>query len=203
MRPKLEYYTIILDSQEEMSWVYSASDFQKVLNDAFRGQILTKVFVDLAGYLDLVRREEDFFDFSYMGGKLILVFEKQLLELVIHVEGMMEYRIIPIYDARIPKCGKVDYPPSDMRMTWNNDYYNLGKEFELNCFEQKVEKITVNKTDIYPFYLEGFDEALATDAAERGNLPAGVEISMSNGVLLKLLGDSIEYLFVELEKQKE
>ena len=203
MRQKVEYYTIKIDSQEKMSWVYSASDFQNILIEGLQGHTLKKVFVSLYGYLDAAKREKDHFDFSYRGGTLILIFENRLLELVIHTEGMMGYRIVPIYNASLPTCGRIDYPPSETGIKGDNNYYDLGKEFDLNCLEQTVQKIKVNKTDTYPFDLEGFDEMLAIEAEKQGDLPSGVELFMSNGVVLKLLGSCIEYFFVKLEEHEK
>jgi hypothetical protein len=97
----------------------------------------------------------------------------------------------------------MDFPPSDMGIKGDNYYYDLGKEFDLNCIEQTVQKIKVNKTDAYPFDLEGFDEALAAEAEKQGDFPSGVELLMTNGVALKLLGDRIECFFVELEEHKK
>ena len=103
-------------------------------------------------------------------------------------------------ETQIPTSGRIDYPPLDTGIKGNNNYYDFGKEFDLNCFEQTVQKIKVNKTDAYPFDLEGFDEALAAEAENQGDLPSGVELFMNNGVVLKLLGDCIEYFFVKLEE---
>ena len=200
MRQKVEYYTIKIASQEKMSWVYSAFDFQNILNDELQGHMLKKVFVSLYGYLDSAKRKKDRFDFSYMGGTLILVFEDRIFELVIHTEGMIEYRIMPSYETQIPTSGSIDYPPSNTGIKGDNNYYDLGKEFDLNCFGQIVKEIKVNKTDTYPFDLEGFDETLAAEAEKQGDLPSGVELFMNNGVVLKLLGDCIEYFIVELEE---
>ena len=94
MKEKVEYCTIHIDATESMSWVYSAVDFQEVLDQALKGQTLKNVLVSLYGYLDSCKREKNFFDFSYMGGTLLIVAENTVLELVIHALGMMEYRIL-------------------------------------------------------------------------------------------------------------
>lgn len=199
---KVEYYTITIDSKDELQWIYSATDFQNILNGAFKGSILKKLFVSLYGYLDSEKRKKDMFDFSYMGGGLLLVFERSVFELIIHAEGMMQYRIIPVYEVKIPKRGIYDHPPIDIGLNEDNFYINLGKKFELNCFEQTIDKISVKATDGHPFLLSGFDESLAEQAMIISDLPAAVELFASNGVVMNLIGDGIEYYQILLEQEK-
>ena len=203
MSEKVEYYTIKIDSQQEMSWVYSAADLQKQLSAAFQGQSLKKLFVSLYGYLDYSKRRDDYLDFSYMGGTLLLVFDHSVLELVIHVEGMMEYRIMPAWEVKIPKQGTVDWPPEDMWIRSTSCYYyNLGQEVAPYCFERVIRAITVNKSDIYPFSLRGWDEIQGKEAEKRGDLPQSIELHMDGGACLYLCGEELEYFYIQFEEEK-
>ena len=199
MREKVEFYTIKIDSSKKLEWVYSAIDFEKVLLEEFKAQKLNRLFVSLYGYLDSSKRSDACWDFSYMGGSLLAIFDRSVLQLVIHTEGMIEYRIFPVYELKYLVNGRIDYPPSDTGRKGDSYYYDLGKEINGKCFGASIESIEVGKTDIYPFDLSGFDETLAQASEKRGDLPTGVELKFANNVKLKLLGDEIEYFCVKFE----
>lgn len=172
VREKVEFYTIKIESQKELSWVYSATEFRDALHKEFNGQKLNRLFVSLYGYLASSKRSDNLLDFSYRGGTLLAVFERSVLELVIHVEGMIQYRILPLHEVKIPKYGRTDYPPSDTGFN-GDDYYDLSNEFDVTFVDTVTKGVEVDKTGVYPFDLEGFDEALAAEAEQRGDLPRG------------------------------
>ena len=198
MREKVEFYTIKIDSLKDLEWVYCATDFQRVLNQALKGQSLKKVFVSLYGYLDSQRRSDRYFDFSYIGGTLLLVTEDAVLELVIHAGGMMEYRLLSICEVNIPDCGRIAYPPHDTGCVGDRYYYDLGSDFNIFCLERKMEEIVVQKTDAYAFPLDGFDEDRAAEAEKLNELPQSVKINMVNGITINMEAD-LEYFYVQIE----
>ena len=202
MREKVEFYTIKIDSLKDLEWVYSAMDFERVLLEELKAQKLNRLFVSLYGYfgyLDSSKRSDICWDFSYMGGTLLVILDRSVLELVIHAEGMMEYRIFPIHELKYLVNGRIDYPPSDTGLKGDSYYYDLGKEINGKCFGASIESIEVETTDVYPFDLSGFDETLAQASEKRGDLPTSVELKFANNVKLALLGDEIEYFCVKFE----
>ena len=202
MREKVEFYTIKIDSSKKPEWVYSAKNFEKLLLEEFKAQKLNRLFVSLYGYLASSKRSDICWDFSYRGGSLLVVFDRSVLELVIHTEGMLEYRILPIYELKYLVNGRIDYPPSDTGLKGDSYYYDLGKELDAKCFGVLIENIEIGTTDAYPFDLSGFDETLAQESEIRGDLPTGVKLKFENNVKLELLGDEIEYFCVKIEEQK-
>ena len=202
MREKVEFYTIKIDSSKKLEWVYSAINFEKVLLEEFKEQKLNRLFVSLYGYLDSSKRSDVCWDFSYMGGSLLAIFDQSVLELVIHTEGMIEYRIFPIYELKYLVNGRIDYPPLDTGLKGDSHYYDLGKEINGKYFGVPVETIEIGTTNAYPFDLSGFDENLAQEAEKRGDLPTGVKLEFENNVKLELLGDAIEYFYVKIEDRK-
>ena len=202
MREKVEFYTIQIDSSKRLEWVYSAIDFEKVLLEEFKSQKLNRLFVSLYGYLDSSKRSDICWDFSYRGGSLLAIFDLSVLELVIHAEGMIKYRIFPVYELKYFVNGRIDYPPSDTGLKGDSYYYDLGKEINGKCFGASIESIEVGTTDAYPFDLSGFDENLAKESEKREDLPTGVELKFANNVKLELLGDVIEYFCVKFEDSK-
>lgn len=199
MREQVEFYTIKIDSSKELEWVYSAIDFEKVLREELKEQKLNRLFVSLYGYLDSSKRSDLCWDFSYMGGSLLAIFDRSVLELAIHAEGMIEYRIFTIYELKYLVNGRIDYPPSDTGLKGDSYYYELGKEINGKCFGVPIETIEIGTTDAYPFDLERFDKNLAQEAEKRGDLPTGIKIKFENNEKLELLGDAIEYFYVKIE----
>ena len=198
----MEFYTIKIDSSKRLEWVYSAIDFEKVLLEEFKAQKLNRLFVSLYGYLESLQRSDICWDFSYRGGSLLAIFDRSVLELVIHTEGMIKYRIFPVYELKYPVNGRIDYPPSDTGSKGDSYYYDLGREINGKCFGASIESIEVGTTDVYPFDLSGFDETLAQESEKRGNLPTGVKLKFENNVKLEVLGDEIEYFCVKIEDSK-
>ena len=198
-KKKTEYYTIRVDTNAESAWVYSATEFRNALHQTLTGQTLKKVFVSLYGYLEANKRNENDFDFSYRGGTLLLVLDSSVLELVIHGHGMMEYRLVPVYEARMHPCTNRDQLPSEFSQR-DDVYYDLGQDFGLRCCCQTVDAVAVEKTNVYPFPLQGFDETLASEAEARSDLPQEVALHMDNGVALRLQADELEYFYVKLEE---
>ena len=65
MSEKVKFYTIPIRSLDGMSWVYSATDFQNLLEKELAGQVLKRFFVRLYGYLASEKRNENHFDFLF------------------------------------------------------------------------------------------------------------------------------------------
>ena len=202
MQEKAEFYNIDVDTEKEFSWVYSATQFEEVLAEALINQKLKRVFVSLYGYLESRDKRNNYFDFSYMGGALLLSFEHAVLELSIHAKGLMEYRLLSPWEVKISKNPTKDFLPNDATYLSDLYFYDLGKEFELDCFDSTLHMVNIEKTEVYPFYLSGFNEELGQEAEERCDLPSSINLRFKNGVILRLYGDDIEYYHVKIEGLK-
>ena len=200
MRSRVEFYKIKINSDEKLKWVYSAEEFEKLLIEEIQGQKLIKVFVSLFGYLDSSKFGEMKWDFSYLGGTLLVVFNKSVLELLIHGEGMIQYRIFPAYELEYLINGRIDYPPSDIGIKGDPYYYDISKEFDDKCFGAPLKTVEVIKTDSYPFEPSSFDEKLAQEAEKKGDLPSSVDLGFENNVTLRLVGDPLENFYMEIDE---
>ena len=196
-RDKIEY-SIIETSDKEMEWIYSNQEFQIILNDLCQGKILKRIFASLEGVLESLNFDTNCFDFSYMGASVLIIFDSSAVEICIHGEGMVAYRILNLYDIKIIRETK-DYPPNDFR----DDiyYYDLSNNFDPQITDRIVEKVTVEGTDSFPFSLHGFDEDKAMLAELEGCLPNNIIFSMDNNTELGLYSDVIEYFFVSLKSK--
>lgn len=197
---KVDFSTIITPD-EEYKWCYSYQELQNELNNICKNHTLKKVYADLQGYLESLDQGENYYDFSYFGGPVILIFDNTAVELCIHGEGMVQYRAINLSDVKINNTK--DFPPDDMGVENNNYFYDLSKQFELSYEEQNVLSVSVDATDCYAFSLEsfGFDKKKADSAMEANILPNNIHFQLSNGVDFGIYADVIEYFYIELEKQ--
>ncbi len=190
-------YTIVNVEDIPWQWCYSAEELQSILNDICKGQKLERVLVGLYGYLESLRHDTNLLDLSYFGGGAYLVFENVIVDLIIHAEAMIEYRILKPSQVQLHETK--DYPPSDV---FSSDayQYDLKNQFKLKYAGCCVTEVIVPKTNVYPFDLSGFDEEKATSAEKRNDLPSGIHFHLDNGVNLCLNGSDIEYFYVELRE---
>ena len=119
---------------------------------------------------------------SYMGGTALVVFEKTVLQLAIHVEGMIEYRHFPIWEMRLRRV--FDYAPDDMVM---------ADRYFFNAIDHDV---SYDYTWAFP--QPNFDEEKADKAAEGNNLPAEIAI-YTESCVVRFLGSDLEYYLVYFE----
>ena len=62
--------------------------------------------------------------------------------------------------------------------------------------------VRVDAADSYAFFTKGFDRDRASLAAAQNLLPGGIRFTLQNGVVLSLVGDKLEYFFIELSKRE-
>ena len=196
---KVNYSTIVTPN-EEGTFYYSYKDLQSVLNDLCKGHTLKKVYADLRGYLESFHQGDNYYDFSYFGGPVFLMFDSIAIELCVHGTGMVECRAINLCDIKI-KSTK-DFPPSDVGLVGDNYFYDLSEQFQLKYEGYTVEEVIVDNTNCYPFSLSRFDEEKAKVAEETNSLPDHVHFRLSNGVDFGVYSDTIEYFYVELREYK-
>ena len=75
------HYSFITYNDSNLKWCYSAEKLEKELNEKCCGQSVTNIYASLDGYLETMHWSENFYDFSYMGGAILVFFEKTVLVL--------------------------------------------------------------------------------------------------------------------------
>lgn len=196
---KVNYLTVTTPDIEYI-WCYSYLDLQDRLNELCKNHTLKKVYASLIGYLESYSHNKNYYDFSYLGGPVILIFDNVAIEFCIHGVGLVKYREMNPWDVKVRKS--YDLPPDD-EYIFNRYFYDLGKQFELQYEEQQVNEVIVDRTDCYVFDVSGFDEERA-QAAEKANLlPNGMHFRLANGVDFAVCADEIEYFYIELNLYSE
>ena len=190
-------YSTIVTPDEEGAFYYSYTELQSMLNDLCKEHTLEKVYADLQGYLESFHQGDNYYDFSYFGGPVLLIFDNIAIELCVHGTGMVECRAINLWDVKI-KSTK-DFPPSNMGFVGDNYFYDLSVQFQLKYEGYTVEEVVVDNTDCYPFSLSRFDEEKAKVAEETNTLPDHVHFHLSNGVDFGVYSNDIEYFYIELK----
>lgn len=191
-------FTTITSNNPEYSWNYSCDDFEQALSVLLTDKTLKKVFVGLDGYLEGAKREENYYDFSYMGGTVLMVFSENVaLELDVRAEGMIAHRFHKVSDLTFRTTK--DYPPNDMVLS-EAYYFDIKDEFALSFEDTRITMVKVDGTNTYAFSAKGFDEEKATLAMYQNKLPANVHFVLDNNVKISLFGDAIEYFNLYLEQ---
>lgn len=191
-------YTTITSNNPEYSWSYSCCELEEKLTAQLVGKKLKKVFVGLAGYLECAKREENYYDYSYMGGTVLMVFSNNVaLELYICAEGMIAHRFHNVSDLTFQTAK--DYPPNDIVLS-EKYFFDLKNEFTDSFESKEIIGIKVDGTNTYAFSVKGFDEEKAILSMNQNKLPANIHFILDDGVQFSLLGDTIEYFDICLEK---
>ena len=191
-------YTTITSNDPPYVWNYSCDELESKLNTTLTSKTLEKVFVGLDGYLEGSKRKENYYDFSYMGGTVLMVFSENIaLELDIRAEGMIAHRFHKVSDLTFHTTK--DYPPNDMVLS-EKYFFDLREEFALLFEATQIVGVGVDGTNTYAFSAKGFDNEKATLAMYQNKLPSNIHFTLDNGVKLSLFGDPIEYFYLYLEK---
>lgn len=196
---KQKYLTAVLPDAE---WIYSYSaiQLQAELNKLFSGKKLKAIYVSLDGYLEAMHNKVNVIDLSYMGGTALVVFEKTVLQLAIHVEGMFEYRCFPVWEMKLRE--NYDYPPEDMVMS-DRYFFNVADhEITYEYNDKTVHSFTVKGTDTWGFPQPNFDEVIAEEAAQKCDLPGEI-ILHTNSCDIRFPGDDMEYFWVIFERAQK
>ncbi len=192
-------YSSIFTPDHEPVFSYSYKELQHLLNGFCKDMILKKVYADLWGYVDSFGHKDNFYDFSYMGGPVLLLFDKIVLELRVEGEGMVQYRTMRPWEIRIRKTfGLVPLESGTLRQ---NYYYDLGQQFLLTYEDQKILGVTVESTHTYSFLMRNFDEIKAQTACKGNRLPNNIYFHLGNGIDFCMIPDQLEYFYIELREQ--
>ena len=191
---KIDYYEIDLP-EKEYTTAYSAAELKEELSRLLAGKSLKKMYVALYGYIDSRQYDDNRISFHYMGGSDLLIFDDTAVELCIHGEGMIRYRVFDNFDAGcvVKKRG---YAPEDS-YTKTSYFFDLATVLALQFEDTSLKTIEIDSTDMWPFSQSWFDEEKASAS---NDLPNIVKFHMSNDVQICFAGDSIEYYYMYLEQ---
>ena len=195
--PDKVHYNTIDTIEGAYEWSCSKNDLEDILQAELSGQILRKVYVNLNGYLEGCSRDANYYDFSYMGGEVLMLFDRCALELLIHVQGMIQYRIVDLQHIRLhPHYGT---PPEDMVLS-EIYFHDLSQAFALSYENQVVCDIKVDGTNYCGFIPDRFDEEKAILAMYQNLLPNNVHFKLGNNVTVSLMADAIENFIILLDE---
>lgn len=193
---KYHYYRIS-GLPDNWEWCYSANELEKKLNQLTKGLVLNNLYVYLDSYLD--RRGDNWkcLDLTFVGGYVLLIFNKLAVAFALHVEGMVEYSIFSPSQIHIEE--EYDYIPDRYEPSYA-DLVELKDYFEEEYTGKRIIKTEVKHTDMWGFSLEGFDKERADNAAAANDLPERIVFHLANNVQLKLVCDDLEYCCIIVEK---
>ena len=194
---KVDYMIIKAESPDYM-WSYSAKELENMLSELFSGKKLKKMFANYNGYTEGIRVNGTLYDFTYLGGSVIMIFEGgNALELDIYGEGMVRYRTHRLSDMRFTPGKDCQY---EINININECYCDLKDVFDIEYENLVVKKIAVNAIDYYTFYAgSDFDSAKADTSASLGILPNKIDFHLSGESILSLVGSSLENYYIKLE----
>lgn len=186
------------------SWCYSAKQLQNELASLLLGQKLLHIFVPAYEYIESMQEygcyKNRILNFSFIGGGVTLVFENTVLDLGVHAEGMLQYRVFKTTDLKYEEtvCSE-----EELKCSYYDSYYFSVTDSPIAFrFENKqLVKIRVEGTAYYCFELEGFDCVTAKEAGKAHDLPVQIVLLLSNTTTIKIIGDDMEYFYMEFRAQ--
>lgn len=164
----------------DFEWCYSAKAFCESLNKLCLGKSIKAIYVSAANYADPLRVDENYVNY-YVGSELIIEFEDTLLDLLIFAEGLFRWRVFD----------KSEYTSTGPNLKFIEDgdeefcaIGNVYGAFRAD-YTAVINKISVNKTDCWPWDAKGFDESKLGSPVE---LPEAIHLHLDNGCILSLRG---------------
>lgn len=177
--------------------VLSANQFQLYCYHKTKGKELKMILIEpdsSMGFFEVRCYEKGMNYWSEDTGTVIYVFEDFCLELIIHAEGLFEYRVIEGFGEE--KFLKVfDYLPD--YKSKESAYLEIESFVDVDTKNKKVTDVIVEKTGSYAF---GSSEELE-EAAEKFDLPAKLIITLEDDTRIKSIGSDLEYFYIETEKK--
>lgn len=182
------YYKILLPDTEYIC-IYFTNHVEKILKDLIEGNSLRAIFVR-AEDLEYASLYEDYWDFTIMGGEILVSFNDFTLGLIIHAEGLMKYNIYP-------EISKLEAIPLDIEDTGKiirdkSIFYDLGDTFRMD-FGLIVENCEFETTDTYPFSSSWDRELLENSKL----LPKKIKLE-TEFLDVSFCGSLIEYFYIDL-----
>lgn len=177
---KSQLYTFELP-QKDFEWCYSAKAFNKSLNELCNGKKIEAVYVSATNYADPVRVSENYVNY-YVGSEIFIQMDGVLLNLLVFACGLFKWRVFN--NSEIILSG----PRLDFIQNGDEEFCKIGdvyRAFKLEYRDSKIESVTVNDTDCWPWDANGFDESQLGDPIE---LPEEVFFHLENRNTLSFVG---------------
>ena len=190
---KSRYYVVQLP-EREWQFSYSAKALQQELTDRIAGQAIRSVSVELEGYRK-ARGWPCADDFTYLGGRILLLFDRTAIELDIFSEGVIKYRWFSAEEIDVQSV--FDYLPEDMNRS-DRYFHEITaiRALQRHYSSKTVRAVTVEGTELCGYYPRGFDTALAGAAADRSDLPLVISFC-TDSCSLRFIGDPYEYYWFD------
>lgn len=177
---KSELYTFNLPSKD-FEWCYSAKAFNNALNEICMGKKIESIYVSATNYADPLRVKENYVNY-YIGSEIFIQLEGVLLNLLIFACGLFKWRVFDNREVSI-SGSRLDFIQDG-----DNEYcniYDVYNAFKLDYLNSKIEEITIQDTDCWPWDARGFDESQLGDPIE---LPEEIFFKLENGNTLSFVG---------------
>lgn len=198
MTPNKKYhYHRFARMSEDWHWCYSARDLQKQLDQLVKGLVLKNMYISFESYMRGKCHHRSHFNLAFVGGYVLLIFDKLAIEFAIHVEGMVKYHFFSPEEIHLEEV--YDTEPDEYHPVYEN-VVELQPCFDAEYAEKTVIKSEVRSTDMWGMHLNGFDTERAARAADAKDLPERICFLLANGVQVQLICDDLEYCHIVVEK---
>ncbi|MBO4953934.1 MAG: hypothetical protein J6D04_02150 [Clostridia bacterium] len=176
--------------EKPFSWCYSAQELCENLKSFCSGKCIRGLYVSAQNYSDPVQTHENWVDY-YLGSEVIVQLDDVLLDLMIHAEGLVEWRSFATseYTLNGPTVKQVN--------DWDEEFCKLGNAwgvFTSNYTDTPILDIRITETKCFPWYAKGFDESKIK------SLPKEIAFLLSNDHSLTLYGVDDDFV-IELKPQ--
>lgn len=165
---------------KDFEWCYSAKAFCESLNKLCLGKSIKTIYVSATNYADPLRVKENYVNY-YVGSELIIQFDDILLDLLIFAEGLFKWRVFDKseYTSTGPTLKFIEDGDEEFC-----DIGNVYGAFKAD-YTVVINKVSVNKTNCWPWDANGFDETKLGNPIE---LPGVILFHLSNNYILSLHG---------------
>lgn len=179
----------------EANWCYSAEELKNYLCKKFKGEKISGIYIDAEEFMDSIHKlAHNHVDMAFGNGLVLAVIGNVVLKLGIHAEGMFSCHEFELESLELKEhFGQVNFDG-------NKSYlFDITDLFVDNDFVgHEITEIDVAGTDYYSFSLSGFSKAKADAAALKNDLPQKIIIKTDNNVCVELVGDSMEYFYINV-----
>lgn len=185
------YYKIVLPDAK-YNRIYSAYKVEKNLKELIEGNGFYAIFVR-AENLEYADLYQDYWDFTIMGGEILVPFNNFTLGLIIHGAGLMKYCIYPALSEL--DIVSLDIDELENTIHDNNVFYDAGDTYHMNL-GLIVEKCAFETTERYPFS-SGWDKEMLDNS---NSLPKKLKLETEFLDVL-FCGSEIEYFYIDFKSK--
>lgn len=178
--------------------VCSAAELEMVFEKECVGHYLRSILVDINGYA-YMDAYDNVYDFTDMGGQLLIALDDKTISLIIHGEGLFDYRILPEINEMVKSTieyGELD--ELDDRWRYHNSlFYDLAKQWRVDngfpILEIGIERCKVEYCRWPCRSSKRFDKDQLREGAQ---LPKSIRLYLDDKIWFDFIGDSIEFFYI-------